>query len=66
MVLLVKVLAQFTSWQVLHLVLPQGAVPVGVGWADVFTSQKVPEFALSSVGKKRWVWYGLPQLLRDM
>ena len=37
-VLLVKVLVRFISWQVLHRLLPQGALSPGVGGAGVFTS----------------------------
>ena len=37
-VLLVKVLVRFISWQVLHRLLPHGALSPGVGGAGVFIS----------------------------
>ena len=39
-VLLVKVLVSFISWQVLHRLLPQGALSPGVGGVGGFTSAR--------------------------
>ena len=39
-VLLVKVLVRFISWQVLHRLLPQGSLSPRVGGVGVFTSAR--------------------------